>query len=116
MVMVSLYLSLSPAESLSVASSPGGEVTLQVGSPLILTCEVLGLPSEVNSGLLVQWMKRGSVSSDAAGTGGVEVLNLTLLNYLDHSALLFADYSSMCVFVHLGQCRGVGVQFCSCTV
>lgn len=52
-------------------SSPRGEVTLQIGSPLILTCEVKGLPSEVNSGLLVQWMKRGSVSSDVAG--GVEV-------------------------------------------
>lgn len=61
------------AESLSVTSSPKGEVTLQVGSPLILTCEVLGLPSEVQSGLLVQWMKRGSVSSDVVGTGGVEV-------------------------------------------
>ncbi|KAM4587946.1 immunoglobulin superfamily member 8 isoform 1-T1 [Odontesthes bonariensis] len=61
------------AESLSVTSAPRGEVTLQVGSPLILTCEVLGLPSEVNSGLLVQWMKRGSVSSDGAGAGGVEV-------------------------------------------
>ncbi|KAM7402368.1 hypothetical protein PAMP_017614 [Pampus punctatissimus] len=61
------------AESLSVTSSPRGDVTLQVGSPLILTCEVLGLPSEVNSGLLVQWMKRGSVSSDEVGAGGVEV-------------------------------------------
>ncbi|XP_029287355.1 immunoglobulin superfamily member 8 [Cottoperca gobio] len=61
------------AESLRITSSPRGEVTLQVGSPLILTCEVLGLPSEVNSGLLVQWMKRGSVSSDVAGSGGVEV-------------------------------------------
>ncbi|XP_054472964.1 immunoglobulin superfamily member 8 [Anoplopoma fimbria] len=61
------------AESLSITSSPKGEVTLQVGSPLILTCEVLGLPSEVNSGLLVQWMKRGSVNSDFAGSGGVEV-------------------------------------------
>ncbi|XP_070706159.1 immunoglobulin superfamily member 8 [Pempheris klunzingeri] len=61
------------AESLSVTSSPRGEVTLQVGSPLILTCQVLGLPSDVNSGLLVQWMKRGSVSSDVAGPGGVEV-------------------------------------------
>ncbi|KAF1391896.1 hypothetical protein PFLUV_G00046820 [Perca fluviatilis] len=61
------------AESLSITSSPRGEVTLQVGSPLMLTCEVLGLPSEVNSGLLVQWMKRGSVSSDVTGTGGVEV-------------------------------------------
>ncbi|KAM9409549.1 immunoglobulin superfamily member 8 [Pholidichthys leucotaenia] len=61
------------AESLRISSSPKGEVTLQVGSPLILTCEVLGLPSDVNSGLLVQWMKRGSVSSDVAGSGGVEV-------------------------------------------
>ncbi|XP_049447711.1 immunoglobulin superfamily member 8 [Epinephelus fuscoguttatus] len=61
------------AESLSITSSPRGEVTLQVGSPLILTCEVLGLPSEVSSGLLVQWMKRGSVSSDVTGSGGVEV-------------------------------------------
>ncbi|GAA6228023.1 immunoglobulin superfamily member 8 [Lates japonicus] len=61
------------AESLSVTSSPRGEVTLQVGSPLVLICEVLGLPSEVNSGLLVQWMKRGSVSSDVDGAGGVEV-------------------------------------------
>ncbi|CAG5979417.1 unnamed protein product [Menidia menidia] len=61
------------AETMSVTSAPRGEVTLQVGSPLILTCEVLGLPSDVNSGLLVQWMKRGSVSSDEAGTGGVEV-------------------------------------------
>ncbi|XP_045885056.1 immunoglobulin superfamily member 8 [Micropterus dolomieu] len=60
-------------ESMSVTSSPRGEVTLQVGSPLILTCEVLGLPSEVSSGLLVKWMKRGSVRSDVAGTGGVEV-------------------------------------------
>ncbi|XP_028262334.1 immunoglobulin superfamily member 8 [Parambassis ranga] len=61
------------AESLSVSSSPKGEVTLQVGSSLILTCEVLGLPLEVNSGLLVQWMKRGSVSSNVVGAGGVEV-------------------------------------------
>ncbi|XP_024125541.1 immunoglobulin superfamily member 8 [Oryzias melastigma] len=61
------------AETLSVASSPRGEVTLQVGSPLILTCEVLGLPPEVNSGLLVQWMRRGSVSGDAVSSGGVEV-------------------------------------------
>ncbi|KAF0034500.1 hypothetical protein F2P81_012258 [Scophthalmus maximus] len=61
------------AESLSVTSSPRGGVTLQIGSPLILTCEVLGLPPEVDSGLLVQWMKRGSVSSDDVGAGGVEV-------------------------------------------
>lgn len=48
-------------------------MTLQVGSRLILTCEVLGLPPEVNSGLLVQWMRRGSVSGDAVSSGGVEV-------------------------------------------
>lgn len=34
----------------------------------------MGLPSEVKSGLLVQWMKRGSVSSNV-GPGGVEVLS-----------------------------------------
>lgn len=61
------------AESLSVTSSPKGVVTLPVGSPLLLTCEVLGLPSEVESGLLVQWMKRGSGSSEGVGLGGVEV-------------------------------------------
>lgn len=56
-------------------------MTLQVGSPLVLICEVLGLPSEVNSGLLVQWMKRGSVSSDVDGAGGVEVLIHTSLSF-----------------------------------
>lgn len=75
------YVFVSVAESLSVTSSPRGEVTLQVGSPLILTCEVLGLPSEVNSGLLVQWMKRGSVSSDAVG-GGVEVLKFSFSSFI----------------------------------
>lgn len=54
-----------------MTSSPKGEVTLQIGAPLRLTCEVVGLPSEANTGLLVQWMRRGSISSD--GTGGVEV-------------------------------------------
>ena len=79
-------------------------MTLQVGSPLMLTCEVLGLPSEVNSGLLVQWMKRGSVSSDVTGTGGVEVLCLILLTYL--------YYIAQCVRLYIvGQCRGVGVCF-----
>ncbi|XP_029907371.1 immunoglobulin superfamily member 8 [Myripristis murdjan] len=61
------------AESLSVSSSPRGVVTLQVGSPLSLTCEVAGLPAGGTSGLLVQWMKRGSVSSDLFASGGVEV-------------------------------------------
>ncbi|XP_029005498.1 immunoglobulin superfamily member 8 [Betta splendens] len=60
------------AESLSVESSPKGEVTPQIGSPLTLTCQVMGLPAEVKFGLLVQWMKRGSVGSSVAA-GGVEV-------------------------------------------
>ncbi|XP_057702624.1 immunoglobulin superfamily member 8 [Corythoichthys intestinalis] len=61
------------SESLSVTSSPQGEVTLQVGSPLLLTCDVNGLPSDVNSGLQVQWMKRGSAGGELVGSGGVEV-------------------------------------------
>ncbi|XP_056292428.1 immunoglobulin superfamily member 8 [Pseudoliparis swirei] len=65
------------AESLSITSSPKGEVTLQVGAPLILTCEVLGLPAEVNSGMLVQWMKRGSVGRDVAGGDGVQVAQMS---------------------------------------
>lgn len=66
-----------------MTSSPRGEVTLQIGTPLILTCEVLGLPSDVNSGLLVQWMKRGSGGPDGVTAGGVEVptlLDLTLFS------------------------------------
>ncbi len=77
-------------------------MTLQVGSPLILTCEVLGLPAEVNSGLLVQWMKRGSVSSDVAGAGGVEVLILTLLTYFDLYGFVVCRSISI-----VGQSRGV---------
>ncbi|XP_054641506.1 immunoglobulin superfamily member 8 [Dunckerocampus dactyliophorus] len=48
------------SESLSVESSPRGEVTLQVGSPVLLSCQLNGMPLDVDSGLLVQWMKRGS--------------------------------------------------------
>ncbi|KAK7898968.1 hypothetical protein WMY93_019821 [Mugilogobius chulae] len=33
-----------------------GEVTLQIGAPLVLTCEVQGLSSNINYGLLVQWL------------------------------------------------------------
>ncbi|XP_019716627.1 immunoglobulin superfamily member 8 [Hippocampus comes] len=61
------------SESLSVTSKPQGEVTLQVGSPLLLTCEVNGLPSDVNSGLQIQWMKRGSAGGEFIGSGGTEV-------------------------------------------
>uniref|UniRef100_A0A4W5PFC0 Immunoglobulin superfamily, member 8 n=1 Tax=Hucho hucho TaxID=62062 RepID=A0A4W5PFC0_9TELE len=51
------------ADSLTVTSTPRGEVTLQLGSPLTLTCEVSGLAPGGRSGLLVQWMRRGTVSS-----------------------------------------------------
>ncbi|XP_077583298.1 immunoglobulin superfamily member 8 [Stigmatopora nigra] len=61
------------SESMSVTSSPQGEVTLQVGAPLLLICKINGLPSEVNSGLQVQWMKRGSAGGELIGSGGVEV-------------------------------------------
>ncbi|KAM6976577.1 immunoglobulin superfamily member 8 [Aplochiton taeniatus] len=59
------------AVSLSVSSSPTGEVTLQTGSPLSLTCQVSGLPEGGRSGLLVQWMKRGAAGG--SGGSGVEV-------------------------------------------
>nr|XP_057911461.1 immunoglobulin superfamily member 8 [Doryrhamphus excisus] len=54
------------SESLSVESSPKGEVTLQVGSPMLLSCQLNGMPWDVDSGLLIQWMKTNSA-------GGVEV-------------------------------------------
>ena len=53
----------SPAKSLEVTSSPTGEVTLQTGSPLTLSCEVGGLPGGRRSALLVQWIKLGSGGS-----------------------------------------------------
>ncbi|KAM9534381.1 LOW QUALITY PROTEIN: immunoglobulin superfamily member 8 [Salvelinus alpinus] len=66
-------LTVQPLLTLTVTSTPRGEVTLQLGSPLTLTCEVSGLPWG-RSGLLVQWMRRGTVSSeDRALTGEVEV-------------------------------------------
>ncbi|CAL8380441.1 unnamed protein product [Boreogadus saida] len=63
------------AESMTVTSTPSGRVSLQAGSPLTLTCQVSGLPGGGTSGLLVQWLKRGSLPGDAvaAGAGGVEV-------------------------------------------
>lgn len=54
------------ADSLKVTSTPSGEVTVQVGSPLSLTCEVVGVGSWTRSSLLVQWLRRGL-------GGGVEV-------------------------------------------
>lgn len=48
---------------IKVMPSPQGEVTLQIGKPLLLTCEVQGLPSQINYGLLVQWMISGGSRS-----------------------------------------------------
>nr|XP_061793751.1 immunoglobulin superfamily member 8-like [Nerophis lumbriciformis]XP_061793752.1 immunoglobulin superfamily member 8-like [Nerophis lumbriciformis] len=45
------------SQSMSVESSPSGQVTLQVGSPVLLSCQINGLPSDGNSGMLVQWLK-----------------------------------------------------------
>ncbi|XP_017560707.1 immunoglobulin superfamily member 8 [Pygocentrus nattereri] len=60
-------LSVQPlADSLSVSVVPVGEVSLQPGSPLSLTCQVLGAGWWNRSALLVQWMRRGP-------SGGVEV-------------------------------------------
>ncbi|KAJ3603248.1 hypothetical protein NHX12_030990 [Muraenolepis orangiensis] len=64
------------SESMSVTSTPIGRVSLQAGSPLTLTCHVAGLPGGRTSGLLVQWLKRGSLIGDAPAPGaggGVEV-------------------------------------------
>ncbi|KAL0978891.1 hypothetical protein UPYG_G00177250 [Umbra pygmaea] len=55
------------ANSLKVASTPQGEVTVQLGSPLTLTCEVSGLAAGGRSGLLVRWMRTGTVTG-----GGTE--------------------------------------------
>ncbi|KAJ7998849.1 hypothetical protein DPEC_G00209230 [Dallia pectoralis] len=52
------------ADSLRVTSTPRGEVTVQLGSPLTLTCEVSGLAPGGQSGLLVRWMRIRAVSSD----------------------------------------------------
>ncbi|KAI5109089.1 immunoglobulin superfamily member 8 precursor, partial [Silurus meridionalis] len=60
-------LSVQPlADSLSVSTIPAGEVTLQPGSPLSLTCQVSGVGSWNRSALLVQWLRRGPA-------GGVDV-------------------------------------------
>ncbi|KAJ8400762.1 hypothetical protein AAFF_G00391160 [Aldrovandia affinis] len=54
------------ADTLTVTTTPQGEVILQAGNPLSLTCEVGGVGAWARSALLVQWMRRG-----AAGDGGV---------------------------------------------
>lgn len=53
-------------DTLTVRSAPGGDVSLQPGAPLSLTCQVSGVGAWNRSALLVQWMRRGP-------TGGVEV-------------------------------------------
>ncbi|KAM9483608.1 immunoglobulin superfamily member 8 [Clarias gariepinus] len=60
-------LSVKPlADTLSVSTVPVGEVALQPGAPLSLTCLVSGAGSWNHSALLVQWLRRGPA-------GGVEV-------------------------------------------
>ncbi|MCI4375256.1 hypothetical protein PGIGA_G00107370 [Pangasianodon gigas] len=60
-------LSVQPlADTLTVSTVPVGEVALQPGSPLSLTCLVSGAGSWNRSALLVQWLRRGPA-------GGVEV-------------------------------------------
>ncbi|ROK31092.1 Immunoglobulin superfamily member 8, partial [Anabarilius grahami] len=53
-------------DTLTVRSAPDGDVSLQPGAPLSLTCQVSGVGAWNRSALLVQWMRRGP-------TGGVEV-------------------------------------------
>lgn len=55
----------------NTVASPEGKVTLQIGTPLLLTCEVQGLPTDVNYGLLVQWQKSGT--GDGIGVKDKEV-------------------------------------------
>ncbi|KAG9276971.1 immunoglobulin superfamily member 8-like [Astyanax mexicanus] len=54
------------ADTLSVSVAPAGELSLQLGSPLRLMCQVSGAGWWNRSALLVQWMRRGP-------SGGVEV-------------------------------------------
>ncbi|XP_066522564.1 immunoglobulin superfamily member 8 [Hoplias malabaricus] len=56
----------SLADTLSVSAGPVAEVSLQLGSPLSLLCQVSGAGPWDRSALLVQWMRRGL-------SGGVEV-------------------------------------------
>lgn len=57
---------------IKVKPSPQGELSLQIGAPLLLTCEVQGLPSQINYGILVQW-----TISDGTRSKEVEVARMT---------------------------------------
>lgn len=57
---------------IKVTPSPQGEVNLQIGAPLLLTCEVQGLPPQINYGILVQW-----TLSDGTRSKEVEVARMT---------------------------------------
>ncbi|CAL1608771.1 unnamed protein product [Knipowitschia caucasica] len=57
---------------LKVVPSPREEVTLQIGAPLLLTCEVQGLPPQINYGALVQWLV-----SDGTQSKEVELARMT---------------------------------------
>lgn len=60
------------ADIIKVVPSPQGEVNLQIGAPLLLTCEVQGLPSQINYGLLVQW-----TTVDSSRSREVEVARMS---------------------------------------
>ncbi|KAI1899974.1 hypothetical protein AGOR_G00067450 [Albula goreensis] len=64
------------ADTLTVTTTPRGEVTLSAGSPLSLTCEVGGVGGRARSALLVQWMRRGTAGGGAGGGAEVEVARL----------------------------------------
>ncbi|KAL4655782.1 immunoglobulin superfamily member 8 [Arapaima gigas] len=61
------------ADTVTVTTTPWGEVTLPVGSPLSLTCVVQGVGVWNRSALLVQWMKRGAASGEEGPGVGAEV-------------------------------------------
>ncbi|XP_020774215.1 immunoglobulin superfamily member 8 [Boleophthalmus pectinirostris] len=52
---------------IKVMPTPQGVLTLQIGAPLLLTCEVQGLPSQINYGLLVQWLVNDGTRSKEVG-------------------------------------------------
>ncbi|XP_033821980.1 immunoglobulin superfamily member 8 [Periophthalmus magnuspinnatus] len=60
------------SDIIKVMPVPQGILTLQIGAPLLLTCEVQGLPTQINYGLLVQWLV-----SDGTRSKEVELARMT---------------------------------------
>ncbi|XP_010904146.2 immunoglobulin superfamily member 8 [Esox lucius] len=81
------------ADSLRVTSTPRGEVTVQLGSPLTLTCEVSGLASGGRSGLLVKWIRTRAVSSEDRVVTG-EVGEEEVARYSPNGVVTWRDDSS----------------------